>query len=121
MLCKVCNTEFEGRSDAIYCSSKCRKMANRIKDAVKSVTDTDVTDNLVTDNLVTANLVVKPKFEEFELPDGFGDLPEDVRLTISRISDDPAEFCRRTTIALNYQRLFPNSVHRGVPFGLKVR
>ena len=116
MLCKVCNTEFEGRSDAIYCSPKCRVMANRNK--CDSVT-ANVTANVMAN--VMANLAGKPKFEGFELPDGFGDLPEDVRLTISRISDDPAEFCRRTTIALNYQRLFPNSVHRGVPFGLKVR
>ncbi len=29
MICKQCNTEFEGRADAKYCSAKCRVVANR--------------------------------------------------------------------------------------------
>jgi len=105
MRCKVCNSEFEGRSDALYCSAKCRVTANRRKR------------DSVTDN-VTANLSGKEKFEGFELPDRFSDLPEGVQLTISRLSDGPEEFRRRAIMALGYQKMFPNNVHKGVPFGL---
>ena len=116
MKCSVCNTEFEGRSDAKYCSSKCRVAANRNKDVELSVTS--VTDNakcnteFVTDNTIA----IKPGFEGFKMPDGFDSLPADVRGTISRLSSDPEEFRRRTSIALDYQKMFPNNIHKGVPF-----
>jgi len=106
MKCKVCNSEFEGRSDAKYCSAKCRVAANRNKSSI-TVAES------VTDN-VTANLSAKPKFAGFEIPNGFASLPSDVRNEISRISDDPEEFRRRVIIALDYQKKFPNSQHRGI-------
>lgn len=42
MICTVCNQEFEGRSDAKFCSSKCKMKANRnrnVTDNVENVTD----------------------------------------------------------------------------------
>jgi len=40
-------------------------------------------------------------------------LPIDVQHSIDRISDSPEEKSRRTANAIDYQRMFPNSLHRG--------
>jgi len=49
-ICKQCKAEFEAkRADALYCSSQCRKTANR--DANRAVTDKSVTDNVSQINL----------------------------------------------------------------------
>ena len=47
MKCKQCGREFEStRADAMFCSTKCRKMASRIKcDNVSQIIE-DVTDNV---------------------------------------------------------------------------
>lgn len=43
----------------------------------------------------------------------FHSLPQDVQRSIMRISDSDEEVRQRTIIALDYQRQFPNSIHRG--------
>jgi hypothetical protein len=55
MKCIQCSKEFEGRSDARYCSASCRKSASR------GVTDNHVTDKNVTDN-VTDNSGKKVRY-----------------------------------------------------------
>ena len=55
MKCTVCNDEFEGRSDARYCSSTCRSKANRATDNI--ATDNIATDNRATDNIATDNVI----------------------------------------------------------------
>lgn len=47
MKCNLCGIEFDGRKDAKYCSSKCRKIASRINSVTDNVTlnDPDVTLN----------------------------------------------------------------------------
>ena len=73
MICSVCKVEFEGRSNAKYCSPKCRVAANRnIKD---SVTDKSVTDT-VTDN--------KP----IEMSNGFPKNPQELYSLIARYKED---------------------------------
>jgi len=50
MKCLQCKEEFEGRADAKFCSSKCRKQASRVTDngtKEEIVTDMDVTDKKV--------------------------------------------------------------------------
>lgn len=61
MLCLTCNKEFVAkRTDAKYCSPKCRKIASRVTD--NSVTD-NVTDNSipVTDKISVTKPLKSPK------------------------------------------------------------
>lgn len=51
MKCSVCGEEFEGRSDALYCSSTCRSRRSRLSVAGSVATDKSATDN-ATDNFV---------------------------------------------------------------------
>jgi len=49
----------------------------------------------------------------FKANQAFKSLPIDVQHSIDRISDSPEEKSRRTANAIDYQRMFPNSLHRG--------
>ena len=54
MLCSTCGKEFEGRSDARYCSAKCRVYAKRNKPVTDNVTDKLSVTEVVTDNVPKA-------------------------------------------------------------------
>jgi len=74
----------------------------------------------ITDSSITSDIAVIPHKPEFS------DLPLDVQHSIDRTSDSPEEKVRRTIIALDYQKKFPNKPHTGIdpddelPEGYKV-
>lgn len=95
MECRQCGKEFEGRSDARYCSAKCRVTANRAK--AESVTDKKAG------------------------PTCFEDLPADVQRTIESMASSPEDKQVRTERALRYQMMFPSLYSKGIdlsPIGL---
>ncbi len=49
----------------------------------------------------------------FKANKAFKSLPADVQQSIDRLSSTPEEKTARVIIATDYQRQFPNSVHRG--------
>ena len=92
VICEGCSKSFVAqRATAKYCSAGCKQEAYRNKTAT------------VTGDVVT-------------LPTAFESLPLDVQHTIDRISDSSEEKARRTSIALDYQAKYPNSVHKGIDY-----
>jgi len=63
MTCSICGKEFEGRSDAKFCSGACRIKAHRVTDNSKN--DQNVTDNVVNDEIA----VTEPKIKVDAKPD----------------------------------------------------
>ena len=42
LTCTICGEEFEGRTDAKFCSDTCRKRASRVTDNIENVTDNGI-------------------------------------------------------------------------------
>jgi len=92
MKCVVCGKEFDGRSDARFCSSTCRSRRNRATDNGISVAKgVDATDNggSATDNCVCAtdnatDIDIPCRVVQQIIRDGYMDLEKDLKLSLQK-------------------------------------
>lgn len=110
--CKQCGQDYEAkRSTSVYCSPKCKQEFYRNRMS-KPVTVSDAKPVTVTsesgchDGFEIITSSDKPKRgKDIKC---FNDLPEDVRLTILKMSRDKEDYEKRVVAAIRYQHLFPD-------------